>query len=200
MKKFFFIDFGGVLYDVDPGKAIAEFAKIADSDIALDFTYARENVVKVFERGTLSPKEFRDELRLVLRKNVSDKILDAIWNSILIGPRQGARETIAKFKPLGSTCLLSNTNVIHYDQFYPECKELFSEFDELFFSYKIGKVKPDPEIFEYVLKRMGSTPENAYFFDDSSINVESASKMGINSFKVNNLRDLDILRKRLESS
>ncbi len=199
-NKVFLIDFGGVLYDVDPGKAIAAFSKIAGSGVDLDFSYARENVVKIFERGELSANEFRDGLRLILRKDMSNKALDEIWNYVLIGPREEARDIVRKFKTLGSTCLLSNTNVIHYEKFYPECEELFSEFDELFFSYKIGKVKPDAEIFEFVLNELGTSPQNAYFFDDSSMNVEAARKLGINSFKLNSLRELDVLRQSLGSS
>ena len=39
--------------------------------------------------------------------------------------------------------------------------------------------KPDPEIYQLTLERIGCAPEEAVFIDDKRENVESAEKLGI---------------------
>ena len=43
-------------------------------------------------------------------------------------------------------------------------------FDSAVFSFEIGKVKPEPEIYQYALAKLGVSPENAIFIGDGSCN------------------------------
>ncbi|MEZ5816526.1 MAG: HAD family phosphatase [Hyphomicrobiaceae bacterium] len=52
------------------------------------------------------------------------------------------------------------------------------DFDELVVSGDIGLVKPDPEIFELLIRRRNLAPRTAVFIDDSAPNIETARRLG----------------------
>ncbi len=47
-------------------------------------------------------------------------------------------------------------------------------------SYKVKLIKPDPKIYEYLLKEYDVVPEETVFIDDNADNIEAARKFGIN--------------------
>lgn len=63
-------------------------------------------------------------------------------------------------------------------------------FDVLVWSYKLGMAKPDPEIYQHTLERLGVEPEEALFLDDKEINVEGARALGMQSLVFSNVADL----------
>ena len=48
------------------------------------------------------------------------------------------------------------------------------------FSYDVGYMKPDEEIYKILINKYKINPEEAVFFDDREENIEAANKMGIN--------------------
>jgi FMN phosphatase YigB (HAD superfamily) len=56
-------------------------------------------------------------------------------------------------------------------------------------------VKPDPRIYRLFCERYGLAPESCVFIDDSSANIESARKFGMNTFHFTG--DTKALRKEL---
>ena len=48
------------------------------------------------------------------------------------------------------------------------------------FSYDVGYMKPNEEIYKILLNKYKINPEEAVFFDDREENIEAANKMGIN--------------------
>ena len=54
-------------------------------------------------------------------------------------------------------------------------------FDYKFLSYKIGLVKPDKRLFEYVLEKLPYSKENLLYIDDCILNVHIAESLGIES-------------------
>jgi putative hydrolase of the HAD superfamily len=52
-------------------------------------------------------------------------------------------------------------------------------FDVVFCSGDEGFVKPDPEAFEIILRRLGARPEEAVFIDDTIENVQAARSLGL---------------------
>ena len=47
-------------------------------------------------------------------------------------------------------------------------------------SYQIQMIKPDQEIYEYILNKYGLLPEESVFIDDRPENVEGAKLIGMN--------------------
>jgi putative hydrolase of the HAD superfamily len=52
-------------------------------------------------------------------------------------------------------------------------------FDVLAWSYQLHMVKPDPAIYRYVLKELGTRPEETLFLDDRPANIKAARALGI---------------------
>ncbi|MEU8383591.1 HAD-IA family hydrolase [Streptosporangium sp. NPDC048865] len=54
-------------------------------------------------------------------------------------------------------------------------------FDHRFYSCRMALSKPDPAIFEEVLRRLGAVPGDVTFIDDRAVNVDAAAALGINA-------------------
>jgi len=54
----------------------------------------------------------------------------------------------------------------------------FKLFDDIIVSGEVKLVKPDPAIFQYLLQKIGRTPQECILVDDSVKNIEAAQKMG----------------------
>lgn len=75
-------------------------------------------------------------------------------------------------------CLISNVDiidVIHWDK-----SPLYNLFDDAVFSYDVGYIKPQVEIYEIALKRMNAKPESCIFVGDGgSDELRGAKQLGI---------------------
>jgi putative hydrolase of the HAD superfamily len=85
--------------------------------------------------------------------------------------------------------LLSNSNQIHYECYISRFEKEFgfpldNLFEKLWFSHHLGMVKPDPEIFSFVLKDAGLKPNETLFIDDTLVHVEAAKSIGINAWNL----------------
>lgn len=56
--------------------------------------------------------------------------------------------------------------------------------DKVFWSYKVGLLKPDVHYFETVLKDLGIKPEEFLFVDDQPLNLLAAKSMGIKVVRI----------------
>jgi putative hydrolase of the HAD superfamily len=56
-------------------------------------------------------------------------------------------------------------------------------FDVLAWSYQLHMVKPDPAIYRYLLKELGTRPEETLFLDDRMVNVEAAQALGMKALE-----------------
>lgn len=57
--------------------------------------------------------------------------------------------------------------------------EFFNLLDDIVISGDVGMIKPEPEIFEHMLERIGLPASTCLFIDDALANVEQARRMGI---------------------
>jgi putative hydrolase of the HAD superfamily len=76
------------------------------------------------------------------------------------------------------TAILSNMG----DNIHNRMIELFDwlpRFDVLVWSYVLGVTKPDPAIYRHVLKELDLLPEEVFFLDDRSPNIEAARALGM---------------------
>lgn len=84
--------------------------------------------------------------------------------------------------------LLSNIadfNVVAIEEKYPGFFELPAE---SFFSYRLGHVKPQPEIYRAVCTRIGAPPEACVFLDDTAECVAGAERVGMRAIHFSSAR------------
>lgn len=63
-------------------------------------------------------------------------------------------------------------------------------------SYQDKVIKPEPEIYELLLKRYGLIAEECVFLDDTPVNVDAAVKLGFNGIRFENIQQgMEELRK-----
>ncbi len=184
-------DFGGVILDIDPELTINEFIKLGVSDfdrlLTPEFT---EEIIGKFERGILTPEVFRAKLKSFLDIDITDQQLDDAWNSLLYDIPAERIEIIEQVKKNYQILLLSNSNEIHYDLYVRDLQLRFGyrEFDELFhkayFSFDLHLLKPNPDIYEFVINQHGFLPEETLFIDDKMENIEAAGKLGLKTYQL----------------
>ena len=80
-------------------------------------------------------------------------------------------------------CLISNADVIDKNGW--ESSLLNKYFEQTIFSCDVGVLKPDKEIYDIGLKKMGVAAENAVFIGDGgSRELQGAREVGLNTILV----------------
>jgi len=186
MIKNIIFDFGGVIIPVEPMAYAGGMIALGCKDIyALHERFLKEQVYIRFEKGEMSPGEFRMMLRTGLDNHATDSQLDRAWNLILGEIPPHRVKFLEKIKSKYRIFLLSNTNKIHFDHYQEQfCKTYgYASLDDLFekayYSFHLKLYKPDPAIFEYVIKDSGLVPSETLFIDDYLTNVEAARHCGL---------------------
>lgn len=180
--KYFVFDLGGVLSVPMVSKKLYEQIKWKVSyDEFLDKFNNSEESIKV-HKGEISTKEFFD----YLNGYMDDDITLEEFKNIYVNNNKFFNDTIEiikKLKKLGyKVYLLSNLKEIDYEKFIKHFD--VSIFDEMFLSFKLDMLKPNDDIYQYVIKKLNTKPENIYFFDDNKENIEGAIRNGINAYQV----------------
>ncbi len=182
------IDLGGVLVNLDRQRCIENFKKLGFADVEkyLDVQQLHGVFIQQ-EKGLITSAEFRNEIRDMIGKVVSDKQIDAAWNSFLGEMPVYKLDLLLELRSKYVVYLLSNTNEIHWKYV---CQKLFpyrtfkveDYFEKTYLSYEMHLAKPDPEIFKAVIEDAGIEPQETLFIDDTEINCEAARELGISTY------------------
>jgi putative hydrolase of the HAD superfamily len=100
--------------------------------------------------------------------------------------KEPIEETVSAIKaipPVYITAVLSNTSCFHWESLCGRY-DIGRLFKRHFLSYKMGMMKPDRNAFAYVIRELGCRPDEICFFDDTKVNVDMASELGINAYQV----------------
>ncbi len=185
-------DFGGVIINIDFQNAINEFVRLGISNF--DEYYSKFTQNKLFEdleRGNISPEDFRKILKESFDKPVSDEQINNAWNALLLDIPPHRIKLLEEVKKNYRIFLLSNSNIIHYDDYVEVLRNNFgyNDFSDLFeeacFSFNVGMIKPDKDIFEYLIKNNNIKAAETLFIDDFPQHVETAKSLGLNTYRLN---------------
>lgn len=195
-------DFGGIILDIHHQKVEKAFADLGIVDFESLFNKANQShIFQDFEKGTLDPSAFRDQLRNLTGLSVDDELFDGTWNKIL---GEYPTHRIALLKELAGNYrlfILSNTNAIHFQYFQNRFQSEYgfnfnSLFEKTYWSYQLGMRKPDPDPFLYILEKNGLLASETFFIDDSIQNIETAFELGFPSYWLNSDEDVTDLFKK----
>lgn len=193
-------DLGGVIYDIDIQNGIDNFKKIGfnDADKYIG-KFTHTGFFISWEKGEISPEEFRNEIRKLSINSLTDKQIDEAWCSIMLGIPRERIDLLIELRKKYRLLLLSNTNYIHINISLPKELEKFGLtmddlFDKCYYSYLMGAVKPNADIFEMMLMDAKLKPEECLFLDDGDKNIVTAKKLGINTYHVTPGQSLDFLK------
>ncbi|MBL7890626.1 MAG: HAD family phosphatase [Bacteroidia bacterium] len=186
-------DLGGVILNIDYDLSVQAFRKLGLDNFQEHFSQAQQkHLFDQYEKGLITSDEFRAELLKHFDETVSVADIDNAWNALLLDLPKERLDVLLSAKSNYRTFLLSNTNEIHINEFNRYLKREFdlnslkSFFEKAYLSYEIGMRKPDKEIFQFVLDQNGLLPEETLFIDDSKQHIDSAQKLGINTYWLTN--------------
>lgn len=197
-------DLGGVILNIDYQLTIKAFNNLGAANF--QFAYSEHNQKTLFDNfevGRIAPEDFRKKLKEQYNLNISDQEFDEAWNAMLLDIPIEKIEFIKNLRLQQDikTFLLSNTNTIHFQAFHSQHgHEVFSEcFNKEYYSYQVGKRKPNPEAFLMILSENNLLPEQTLFLDDINQNVESARTVGLHAELITEtltiFNTLDIMQK-----
>jgi len=193
-------DLGGVLLNLDYSRTAKAFRKLSPAFLSFDPVYTGlkdKELFENFEKGFLSPGQFRDGIRSILLREMksksneslhTDEMIDNAWNVMLLDFPADRLKLLQRLKADYRLFLLSNTNAIHLEAVAQILfnsighRNLGSVFEKEYFSNLMGMRKPDKEIFHFVLEENKMKPEETFYIDDSPQHVQGAATLGIQSY------------------
>jgi FMN phosphatase YigB (HAD superfamily) len=183
-------DYGNVIFNIDFNKVAQAWKDLGITNAHEFYGHRQQNdVFNALERGQISPETFRDRIRELTHKpDLTDQQINNAWNQIFVGIPEGNHELLLQLKDKYRTFLLSNINAIHYDYVHDYLKREFDMtdnsnlFEKTYYSHLVGKRKPDAEIFEQVLQENNLDPAETLFIDDSPQHLETAKKLGLQTY------------------
>ncbi|MFN5712018.1 MAG: HAD family hydrolase [Bacteroidota bacterium] len=190
-------DLGAVIINIDYNKTRDAFQQQGIKNFDVLFSKARQSTLfDRLEKGLIDATQFRHDLRALSGVPLTDEVIDACWNKMLLQLPKQRIQLLNELKQHFPLFLLSNTNIIHEKAFakYIDAEygwhHFTSMFKQIYFSHHIHMRKPDLEIFEKVLHDHQLNASTTLFIDDSPQHIEGALKIGINAFHLTD--DLDI--------
>ena len=178
-------DLGGVIMTICQEEAIKRFKSIGLKNVE-DFLnpYTQTDIFGDIEEGKISAEQFRAKLSELIGKEVTYEECKFAW----LGYRQDVPlrnlDILRKLKAQGyKLILLSNTNPFMMSwglsgEFDGNGNSLESYFDSLYLSYKLGVMKPNKKIFQYIIDNEKIQPGESLFIDDGERNINAARLLG----------------------
>jgi putative hydrolase of the HAD superfamily len=184
-------DLGGVIINWSDSWLIQEVSKefqLQEDKVAKEF---RKNLPNI-SIGEVDEKKFwgtiGKELESEKLQNYEQSLLDRMFRkrvSLNESVISLSKDLAQKNMPVG---ILSNTEFVTFSVI----EDLISleHFKYKFLSYEIGHMKPDVEIYNYVIENTPIPKEEIFFIDDLKTNVESARNAGIDAVQYSDYNSL----------
>jgi HAD superfamily hydrolase (TIGR01509 family) len=174
-------DVGGVLLDWNPGRILEGYYADAAERAAMKQAIFLHADWLELDRGALSESALLERIATRARRPVPElaNLFEVVRASL-----QPKTDTLALLASLAARQVplycLSNMppGTFAYLRGRFEFWELF---DGIVISGEINMVKPQPEIFEYLLNRHGLSAADTVFIDDHPPNVEAAQALGLHT-------------------
>lgn len=117
-----------------------------------------------------------------------EKEIRLVWDNIpeSIHCYDYSVEWVREFRKKGyGTYILSNYSKRGYEATKQELP-FVADMDGVLFSYEVKLVKPEPEIYQTLLKKFQLKPEECVFLDDNEKNIIAAREAGIHAIHFRN--------------
>lgn len=164
-------DVGGVLLTLGEDAFRQEVAeRLGIGEVPAEY----ESFVPPLQRGEITEKDVWS--RFAGREVECDFFEDVFIKHFPPNPK--VLELAAELRRMGlRTAILSNTERTHGSAM--RRMGFVHAFSPVFFSYEIGRRKPEREVYTYVLEQLGLPPESVVYIDDVPEYIEAAQALGI---------------------
>lgn len=179
-------DFGGVFYQIEPQRTYDALKRMGIP--VDDWLLQKNNVFLQLERGEISSSDFVRYIQVSCNSVYEEEEIIQGFTSMLIGlPLENLR-MLTRLRRHYNCLLVSNTSELHYQKFYSQIcasrikKNFFDLFTKEYYSFQIGLRKPEPEIFNFIIRDSGIKPHETLFVDDDQQNIKTAKEIGFKTF------------------
>ncbi|MBU4466551.1 HAD-IA family hydrolase [Candidatus Parcubacteria bacterium] len=169
-------DYGGVIGN-DPSEKIYE---VVSKNLDINKNILKKNFMKFFiplSKGKISVTDFWKEFSRSLDLSGMEK-LEQLWLRTFRRYAKVNNKVFSYIKPFMGKfkfCLLSN-NISFYETENSQ-RLLRKYFCPIVYSFEIGMRKPEKEMYDYILKKTGSRPEETLFIDDDETKLDYPRKI-----------------------
>jgi putative hydrolase of the HAD superfamily len=186
-------DYGMVLTGPPEPKAHSELVRITGltSDRLDHFYWADRHA---FDEGKLNGLDYWRKVTGDAGLALDDEAIEALslWDARMWTTQNDAMlswQQVLKQRGI-LTAILSNMGDTVLANMQRELLWL-DRFDVQVWSYQLRMAKPDLAIYEYVLKQLGTRPDETLFLDDKQVNIDAANAVGMRAVL---FTDVDHLR------
>jgi len=181
-------DWGGVLID-DPAPGLMRYCAQALAVSKEDYIRANNKFAADFQKGLIGEDTFWG--RICGELKVPKPKVNSLWADAFNAaytPREDMFSVAERLRKNGyKTALLSNTEFPAMQYFHTLKYDMF---DVLVFSCAEGTRKPEREIYELTIRRLGSQPSQSVYIDDKPEYINGAKEAGLNTILFENISQL----------
>jgi len=190
-------DIGGVVLDWNPDRILSGYYAEAAERAAMKQHIFLHDDWLALDQGALSESELLARIAQRAGRAVPElvNLFTVVHESLVPKP-----ETVALLKSLAARAVplycLSNMPSKAY-AYLRERYDFWGLFTGIVISGEVRLVKPQREIFEYLLARHGLTAARTVFIDDSAANVHAAQAVGLQTVHFQDARQCEEALRRL---
>lgn len=192
MKNIIF-DLGGVIADLDlhglmqrmkaMGFPLPETLAESEEPLrSLNDLGPLADLICKMDRGEMPGMDFVQRIQEMCAPGTTLKDVRDAYNNLIVVPRNRI-EWIARLRNRYRILLLSNIGDLHWIYFQQECARqgfpVENVFDNIYVSYQLHMAKPEPAIFEHVIRDSGITATETLYIDDSPANIQMGASFGL---------------------
>ena len=170
-------DFGNVIGKFNGMYILKQFCESEeDCQLLASVVYGRWDGL---DKGTIDYNEYIEQTI----DKIPDRLEDTVrtffrdWPHHLL-PIEDTLRFIDELKSRNIPVYLLSNAPTHFADWAASYEPL-RKFDGIVFSAPLKMAKPDPEIYEYLFETYKLKPEECFFIDDLSANIETAKKLGM---------------------
>ena len=172
-------DFGDVFINLRKEQSLVEFQKLGLNGPNEDLLAHND----LFEKGKINELEFINCFSKYI-PNASLEEITKAWNSVIGDFPLYRLEFLQMLAGKYRLFLLTNTDSIHIERFEHKVgmsfySDFYRCFEKVYYSYEMGMRKPDPEIFNTILRKHDLSPRRTLFVDDKKVNTDVAASLGL---------------------
>lgn len=179
MKNVIF-DLGGVVVDWNPERLMREYPGDPEMPVALFARGFFQKYWSEYDRGVVDQTELVRQMSGFTGRHYAEcwDFVEYVKHSLKDIP--DTKRLIKELSEQGYRLFcLSNMSMEYYD--YLKDRDVFRYFDGQVISALEHVIKPEPEIYEVLMREYGVMPEESLFIDDLELNVKAARNLGFHT-------------------
>jgi glucose-1-phosphatase len=183
-------DLGNVLVRVDHLRFCRRLAALAA--LSAQEVYARvfESALEPgYDTGRITSREFYQRVTDHFGVDLPYPQFCDLWCD-LFDPMEDMAELVLRLALRFPLFLLSNTNSLHFDYIKARFGDVLEPFQAFILSFEVGSRKPEPAIYQALIRQVGRPPEEILFLDDKVAFVEAARGQGLAAWQFRSPREL----------